>query len=46
MGVAAWSLADAPNPVGRRLSEAEAEAVMKKSGVGATWRMLYGSSPR
>jgi Peptidase family M28 len=46
MGVAAWSFADAANPVGRRLSEAEAEAVMKKSGVAATWQMLYGSSPR
>ena len=41
MGVAAWSFADAPNPVGRRLSEAEAEAVMKKSGVASTRQMLY-----
>ena len=46
MGVAAWSFADAPNPVGRRLSEAEAEAVMKKSGVASTRQMLYGSSRR
>jgi hypothetical protein len=46
MGVAAWSFADAPKPVGRRLSEAEAEAVMKKSGVASTRRMLYGSSRR
>jgi hypothetical protein len=30
MGVAAWSFADAANPVGRRLSEVEAEAVMNK----------------
>jgi hypothetical protein len=46
MGVAAWSFADAPNPVGRRLSEAEADAVMKTSGVASTRRMLYGSSRR
>jgi len=46
MGVAAWSFADAPDPVGRRLSEAEAEAVMKKSGVASTRQMLYGSSRR
>jgi carboxypeptidase Q len=46
MGVAAWSFADAPNAVGRRLSEAEAEAVMKKSGVASTRQMLYGSSRR
>jgi carboxypeptidase Q len=46
MGVAAWSFADAPNPVGRRLSEAEAEAVMKTSGVASARRMLYGSSQR
>jgi carboxypeptidase Q len=46
MGVAAWSFADNLNPVGRRLSEAEAEAVMKKSGVASTRQMLYGSSRR
>ena len=46
MGVAAWSFADAPNAVGRRLSEAESEAVMKKSGVASTRQMLYGSSRR
>ena len=46
MGVAAWSFADAPNPVGRRLSESETEAVMKTSGVASTRQMLYGSSRR
>jgi hypothetical protein len=46
MAVAAWSFADAANPVGRRLSEAEAEAVMKRSGVASTRQMLYGSSRR
>ena len=46
MGVAAWSFADAPTRVGRRLSEAEAEAVMKKSGVAAVRQMLYGTSRR
>jgi hypothetical protein len=46
MGVAAWSFADAANAVGRRLSETEAEAVMKKSGVASMRQMLYGSSRR
>jgi len=46
MGVAAWSFADAPNPVGRRLSEAEAETIVKKSGVASTRQMVYGSSRR
>ncbi|HEY7292457.1 MAG TPA: M20/M25/M40 family metallo-hydrolase [Vicinamibacterales bacterium] len=46
MGVAAWSFADSPNPVGRRLSDAEADAVMKASGVASTRQMLYGSSRR
>jgi carboxypeptidase Q len=44
MGVAAWSFADALDPVGRRLSEAEAEATMKKSGVASMRQMLYRSS--
>ncbi|HTR03022.1 MAG TPA: M20/M25/M40 family metallo-hydrolase [Thermoanaerobaculia bacterium] len=46
MGAAAWSFADAPEPVGRRLSEAEAEALMEKTGVEGTHRMVYGASTR
>jgi Zn-dependent M28 family amino/carboxypeptidase len=46
MGVAAWSLADAANAVGRRLSETEAEALLKTSGVASIRRLLYGSSRR
>jgi Iap family predicted aminopeptidase len=46
MAVAAWSFADAPDPVGRRLSEAEATQLMQRSGVEGTHRMVYGSSPR
>jgi carboxypeptidase Q len=46
IGVAGWSFADAPTAVGRRLSEAEADAVMQESGVASTRRMLYGSSRR
>ncbi len=46
MAVAAWSFADAPEPVGRRLSEAEARELMKKTGVASTKQMVYGASPR
>ncbi len=46
MAVAAWSFANAPEPVGRRLSEAEARALMTKTGVEGTHRMVYGASPR
>ena len=46
MAVAAWSFANAPEPVGRRLSEAEAGALMKKAGVEGTHRMVYGASAR
>jgi Zn-dependent M28 family amino/carboxypeptidase len=46
MAVAAWLFADAPNPVGRRLSEEDAEVIMKRSGVTSTRQMLYGSSRR
>jgi hypothetical protein len=46
MGILAWELANAPEPVGRRLSPAEAEALLKSSGVEGTRRMVYGASPR
>ena len=46
MAVAAWSFADASDPVGRRLSEAEAKELMTKTGVEGTHRMVYGASPR
>jgi carboxypeptidase Q len=46
MAVAAWSFANPPEPVGRRLSEAEAGDLMKRSGVEGTHRMVYGASPR
>ncbi len=46
MAILAWELASAPEPVGKRLGPQEAEALLKKSGVEATRRMLYGSSPR
>jgi Iap family predicted aminopeptidase len=46
MGIAAWSFANAAEPVGRRLSPAEAAELMKKTGVESTWQMVYGSSPR
>ncbi len=46
MAVAAWSFANAPEPVGRRLSEAEAKALMEKTGVESTHRMVYGASTR
>jgi Zn-dependent M28 family amino/carboxypeptidase len=46
MAIAAWSFADAPEPVGARLSEAAAADLMKKTGVASTQRMVYGASPR
>jgi carboxypeptidase Q len=46
MAVAAWSFADAADPVGRRLSEAEANELMTKTGVEGTHRMVYGASAR
>ena len=46
MAVAAWSFANAPEPVGRRLSEAEAGELMRKTGVEGTHRMVYGASAR
>ena len=36
MAVAAWSFANAPEPVGRRLSEAEARSLMRRTGVEGT----------
>ena len=46
MAVLAWQLADAAEPVGRRLDAREAAELLKKSGVAGAQRMVYGSSPR
>jgi Zn-dependent M28 family amino/carboxypeptidase len=46
MGILAWELANAAEPVGRRLSATEAEALLKSSGVEGTKRMVYAGSPR
>ncbi len=46
MGILAWELANAPEPVGRRLSATEAESILKSSGVEGTKRMVYAGSPR
>jgi hypothetical protein len=46
MGILAWELANTPEPVGRRLSPQEAEALLKSSGVEGTRRMVYAGSPR
>jgi hypothetical protein len=46
MGIAAWSFANAAEPVGRRLTAAEAAELMKKTGVASTRQMVYGSSPQ
>ena len=46
MAVAAWSFANAPEAVGRRLSEAEAKVLMEKTGVEGTHKMVYGASTR
>jgi carboxypeptidase Q len=42
----AYLLADAPEPIGRRLSPDEAAELLKKSGVDGTKRMVYNGSPR
>ena len=42
----AYLLADAPDPLGRRLSLDEAQELLKKSGVDGTKRMVYAGSPR
>ena len=46
MGILAWELANAPEPVGRRLTPTEAEALLKSSGLEGTKRMVYAGSPR
>ena len=46
LAVAAWTLSDAAEPIGRRLSPEEAAALMKKSGVESTRRMVYGDSEK
>jgi hypothetical protein len=46
MAVGAWSFAEAPDPVGWRLSEVQARELMTRTGVEGTHRMVYGASPR
>ncbi len=46
MAIAAYELANSAEPVGRRLSGAEAADLMQKTGVESTRRMVYGASPR
>jgi carboxypeptidase Q len=46
MAIAAWELANAAEPVGRRLTPAEASELMKKAGVEGTRRMLYEPATR
>jgi len=46
LAIAMYLLADAPEPVGRRLSAAEAEELLVKSGVAGTKKMVYAGAPR
>jgi carboxypeptidase Q len=46
MAILGWELANAEQPIGRRLSSAEAEQLLERSGVAGTKRMVYGASPR
>jgi carboxypeptidase Q len=46
MAIAAYALADAAEPPGRRLSNAEASDLMRKTGVEGARQMVYGASPR
>ena len=45
MAIAAYALADAAEPLGRRLSAAEASELMKKTGVEGTRQMVYRPLP-
>jgi Zn-dependent M28 family amino/carboxypeptidase len=45
MAIFGWELANA-EPIGRRLSPADAEQLLERSGVAGTKRMVYGGSPR
>jgi Zn-dependent M28 family amino/carboxypeptidase len=46
MAVLAWQLADAPEAFGRRLSPAESEELLRKSGVENTKKMVYAGGNR
>jgi carboxypeptidase Q len=46
VAILGWELANAEQPIGRRLSSAEAEQLLEKSGVAGTKRMVYGGSAR
>jgi carboxypeptidase Q len=46
MAILAWRLAGSPGPIGRRLSEAEAADVLKKSGLEGTKNMVYVGGTR
>lgn len=46
MAIAAYAIADAPAPPGRRLSPSEAAELMKKTGVDSTRRMLEEPASR
>src|SRR5262249_25698772 len=45
MAILGWDLANA-EPIGRRLSPAEAGQLLEHSGVASTKRMVYAGSPR
>ena len=46
MAILGWQLAETAEPIGRRLSAAEAAELLEKSGVASTRRMVYGASSR
>ena len=46
VAILGWELVNAEQPIGRRLSSAEAEQLLEKSGVAGTKRMVYGGSAR
>jgi len=45
MAILGWELANA-EPIGRRLTAAEAEQLLERAGVASTKRMVYGASAR
>jgi Zn-dependent M28 family amino/carboxypeptidase len=46
MAILGWELANAEPSIGRRLSSADAEQLLERSGVAGTKRMVYGASNR
>ena len=45
MAIAAYAIADAEQPIGRRLTPAESQELLRKSGMASSYRLLTGHDP-